>query len=129
MPYESRPDATKPTSRVPTDTIVVTGGAAFIGSHLLTGLEDRGVPDLVAADTLGTEDKWRKMAKRKLADLVPPGQLLDFVDRHMRDIAAIFHMGAVSSTTERDADLIAQTTITLTLALLERCMRHGIRFI
>ena len=87
------------------------------------------MPDLVAADTLGTEDKWRKMAKRKLADLVPPGQLLDFVDRHMRDIAAIFHMGAMSSTTERDADLIAQTNITLTLALLERCMRHGIRFI
>ena len=56
--------------------IVVTGGAGFIGSNLLAGLEARGTRGIVVCDQLGRGDKWRNIAKRDLAAIVAPGNLL-----------------------------------------------------
>src|SRR5580658_6232140 len=108
--------------------IVVTGGAGFTGSNLAAALEERGERDLVVCDHLGDGDKWRNVAKRELAALIPPDSLLDFLDRHARDVRALFHMGAISSTTERDADLIIRSNFTLSLDLWQWCAAHGTRF-
>src|SRR5579859_2037314 len=109
--------------------IVITGGAGFIGSNLVAALEERGEPDLVVCDRLGRGDKWRNIAKRELAHVVPPEQLMDFLDAHARDINAVFHMGAISSTTESDADAIVATNFALSLSLWDWCARHGARLI
>jgi ADP-L-glycero-D-manno-heptose 6-epimerase len=109
--------------------IVVTGGAGFIGSNLAAALEERGETDLVICDRLGHGEKWRNLAKRELAALVPPGELLAFLDEHAAGITAIFHMGAVSSTTETDADAILSANFMLSLRLSQWCTRHAARFI
>ena len=109
--------------------IVITGGAGFIGSNLVAALEERGEHDLVVCDRLGRGDKWRNIAKRELAHIVHPEQLLAFLDAHARDVNAIFHMGAISSTTEADVDAIVAANVTLSLSLWEWCARHGARFI
>lgn len=109
--------------------IVITGGAGFIGSNLAASLEARGERDLVVCDRLGHGEKWRNIAKRELAAIVPPEALLDFLEDHARDIQAVFHMGAISSTTERDADLVAATNFSLSLTLWDWCARTETRFI
>ena len=48
--------------------IIVTGGAGFIGSNILAGLEKKGYKDLVVVDWLGTGDKWKNIAKRELSE-------------------------------------------------------------
>ena len=79
--------------------IVVTGGAGFIGSNLIAALEERGEHEIVVCDRLERGDKWRNLAKRELAAIVPPGELFGFLDLHRNTLETIFHLGAVSSTT------------------------------
>jgi ADP-L-glycero-D-manno-heptose 6-epimerase len=109
--------------------LVVTGGAGFIGSNLVAALEDRQAGPLVVCDRLRKADKWRNVAKRELADLVAPEHLFDFLDARAGRIDAIFHMGAISSTVETDADLIVETNFRLSLRLWEWCAANGVRFV
>ncbi|MGZ9096792.1 MAG: ADP-glyceromanno-heptose 6-epimerase [Micavibrio sp.] len=109
--------------------IIITGGAGFIGSNLVAGLEERGLTDLVISDWLGDGDKWRNIAKRELRDIVDPNRLFDYLDEHADQIEVIFHMGAISSTTERDVDLIVDRNIVQTCRLWKWCAAHDVRFI
>ena len=109
--------------------IVVTGGTGFIGSNLVASLEERGEPDLVVCDRKPQADKCRNIGKRELAALVLPAQLPEFLDRNSAEIRAIFHMGAISSTTETDVDLIVETNVHLSADLWRWCARNGVPFI
>ncbi len=109
--------------------IVVTGGAGFIGSNLLAGLEAQGARELVCVDWFGTGDKWKNVAKRVLADVVRPDDLPDFLAARKGKIETIFHMGANSATTETDVDSIVRTNIRATLDLWDWCTANGASFI
>jgi ADP-L-glycero-D-manno-heptose 6-epimerase len=55
--------------------ILVTGGAGFIGSHVVAALAARG-ERVVVCDHLGSGDKWRNIAKHEVEDLISPAQCL-----------------------------------------------------
>src|SRR2546430_3289383 len=75
--------------------LLVTGGAGFIGSNVVAALNDAGRSDVVVCDLLGRDGKWRNLAKRQLADIVPPAELADWLKRRRLD--AVIHLGANSS--------------------------------
>jgi len=91
----------------------VSGGAGFIGSNLLAALEQRGDGALVVCDRLRSNDKWRNISKREISDIVHPEQMFDFLEANKTRLRAIFHMGAVSATTETNADLIVANNFNL----------------
>ena len=111
--------------------IVVTGGAGFIGSNIVARLcaEDRR--DVVVCDRL--EDaalgKWRNIAKHPVADLWQPEELFEQLERHAGQIEAVVHMGAISSTTEADADLIMRTNFTLSRDIWDWCALRDARMV
>lgn len=109
--------------------IVVTGGAGFIGSNLVAGLAARGVTDIAVIDRFRNGDKWRNLAKHEVAALVPPEETLAFLDRHAAEIDTVFHMGAISATTETDVDKIVANNVVLTLDLWRWCAWRGARLI
>ncbi|MDX2103671.1 MAG: ADP-glyceromanno-heptose 6-epimerase [Alphaproteobacteria bacterium] len=109
--------------------IVVTGGAGFIGSNLVATLNAAGHSEILVVDRFGDGDKWRNLARHEVAALVPPEQLMSVLDANVGRIEGVFHMGAISATTERDVDLIVRENVATTLGLWDWCARHQVRLI
>ena len=109
--------------------IVITGGAGFIGSNIVAALAERGETELVVCDRLRSGEKWRNLAKHELTDIVHPEQIFEFLAANREPLRAIIHMGAISSTTETDADHIIANNFSLSLALWKWCSVHNVRFI
>jgi ADP-L-glycero-D-manno-heptose 6-epimerase len=107
--------------------ILVTGGAGFIGSNLVAGLNGAGRTDIVVCDTLGTGAKWRNLQKCQLADFVAPGHLNRWLQD--RELDALVHLGAISSTTASDGDLVIETNFRLSVWLLDWCTVNRTPFI
>ncbi|MCG8508580.1 MAG: ADP-glyceromanno-heptose 6-epimerase [Rhodospirillales bacterium] len=109
--------------------IVVTGAAGFIGSNVLAALEREDLGPIVACDRLRNGEKWRNIAKRELADIIHPDDLFPFLDKNRGNVDTIIHMGAISATTETDADLIVATNFRLSLDIWDWCAENETRFI
>jgi len=111
--------------------IVVTGGAGFIGSAFVAKLNEEGQDDIVVVDELGTTEKWQNLVKRRYADYIHKDAFLEMVagDRVPFPVSAVVHMGACSSTTERDADYLVENNFHYTCRLADWALAHGVRFI
>jgi ADP-L-glycero-D-manno-heptose 6-epimerase len=107
---------------------VVTGGAGFIGSNLVAELADRG-QEVAVCDWLRNDERWRNLAKHEIAALIAPENLPNWLVTHSDRIEAVLHMGAISSTTETDVDLIVHNNVRATLDLLQWCTETRTRLI
>lgn len=109
--------------------IIVTGAAGFIGSNLIAELETRGYPVIVACDYLTCDDRWNNLARRNLYDFIHPDGLFDYLETHKNSVEMIFHLGALSSTSERNGDEILRHNYRMTLDLFQWCGRYRARLI
>lgn len=111
--------------------IVVTGGAGFIGSNIVARLCESGAYDVVVCDRIETADlaKWKNIAKHPVADFWSPEEMFEQLERHSETIEAVIHMGAISSTTEQDGDLIMRSNFTLSRDLWDWCSIRNVRMI
>jgi len=97
--------------------LLVTGGAGFIGSNVVASLNEAGCTDIAVNDILGSDGKWRNLAKRQIADFVPPADLTRWLDG--RKLEAVVHLGANSSTTATNGDAVMETNFRLSLRLFD----------
>lgn len=111
--------------------IVVTGGAGFIGSNIVARLCADDRRDIVVCDRMeeAALGKWENLAKHGIADFWQPEELFEQLERHADAVEAVVHMGAISSTTEADADLIMRTNFSLSRDLWDWCALRDARLI
>ena len=112
--------------------IIVTGGSGFIGSALIWRLNQLGKEDIIIVDEFGENDKWKNLAHLRYADIFDKedfGHMVqsDFLKNF--EVETIFHLGACSSTTERNFDYLLRNNYEYTKFLCEKALDNNIRFI
>ncbi|MCB0748867.1 MAG: ADP-glyceromanno-heptose 6-epimerase [Ignavibacteriae bacterium] len=111
--------------------IVVTGGAGFIGSAIVWRLNQLGVDNIVIVDALGVNEKWKNLVGLKYADIFHKDEFLQLVtdDTVPFQVEAILHLGACSSTTEKDADYLLYNNFKYSQTLCTYSLEKDARFI
>ena len=111
--------------------IVVTGGAGFIGSALVWRLNQIGENKIIVVDELGKDEKWKNLVGLSFQDFIHKNEFISLVmeDEVPFKIGTIIHMGANSSTTEKDADYLLFNNYEYTKELAKYSIKKDIRFI
>jgi ADP-L-glycero-D-manno-heptose 6-epimerase len=110
--------------------VLVTGGAGFIGSALVWELNRRGCERIVIADFLETSEKWRNLAPLAFEDYIEADDLLARLSsKSLGRFDAVLHMGACSSTTERNAEYLVRNNYQFTRELAACALASETRFL
>lgn len=111
--------------------IIVTGGAGFIGSALISGLNAAGEFDITVVDNIGTSEKWRNLIGKRFKRYLHKDEFLAALTsgscKEQPDV--IFHMGACSSTTEMNADYLFSNNVHYSQIVCEHALKWGSRFV
>ena len=112
-----------------TKTIVVTGGAGFIGSCVIRYLNNQGDTNIVVVDELGESEKWKNLVGKQFLDILEKDQFFDWLKGRESEIGAFIHLGACSSTVETDAGYFLENNYRYSVRLAEYALKHNHRFI
>src|SRR5512147_914681 len=112
--------------------IIVTGGAGFIGSNIVKGLNERGREDILVVDDLRDGAKFRNLADCEILDFIDKDDFIGMLPAGsgLADpVEAVFHEGACSSTTEPDGRYLMKNNYAYSRRLLQFCLENQAAFL
>ncbi|MDR2925731.1 MAG: ADP-glyceromanno-heptose 6-epimerase [Azoarcus sp.] len=111
--------------------MIVTGGAGFIGSNIVQGLNARGISDILVVDDLSDGRKCLNLSDANIRDYLDKDDFLAHVEKGegFGKVEAVFHEGACSTTTEWDGRFMMKVNFEYTKVMLAWCVARKIPFI
>ncbi|MGE4357104.1 MAG: ADP-glyceromanno-heptose 6-epimerase [Candidatus Omnitrophota bacterium] len=112
------------------NTIILTGGAGFIGSCFLWKLNQEGIDNIVVVDNLATGEKWKNLVGKKFIDYIQKEDFLSFLESgKFPRVETIIHLGACTSTTLNDVAYFLKNNYEYSKRLASWAETHNARFI
>ncbi len=91
--------------------IIVSGAAGFIGSCLITQLNNAGYTDIIAVDEFANLAKNKNLANKKYLAQVERFSLFSWLEENHAQLKFIFHIGARTDTTEFDYQIFEKLNV------------------
>lgn len=110
-------------------TIVVTGAAGFIGSGVVRVLNEMGCDNILVVDDFHSTEKWKNLVGKGFQDMISRHQLFSWLEGRESAVGAFIHLGACSSTVEKDASYLFENNYRYSVRLAEYALKHEKRFI
>jgi ADP-L-glycero-D-manno-heptose 6-epimerase len=106
--------------------IIVTGAAGFIGSGLISRLNQDGFQNIIAVDDFSKIDKAENLEGKTIKEKVERDSLFEWLDQNNRDVEFIFHIGARTDTTEFDKQIFDELNVNYSKQIWEKCVAYQI---
>jgi ADP-L-glycero-D-manno-heptose 6-epimerase len=106
--------------------IIVTGAAGFIGSGLISRLNDDGFKNIIAVDDFSKIEKAENLEGKIIQERVERTSLFKWLDENSRDVEFIFHIGARTDTTEFDKEIFDELNVNFSKDIWKKCIAYQI---
>jgi ADP-L-glycero-D-manno-heptose 6-epimerase len=109
--------------------IIVTGAVGFIGSALVSRLNQAGYRDVILVDEFSRADKERNLVGKQFISRIDRELFLDWLDANTAEVDLVFHLGARTDTTEQDTAIFDHLNLTYSKRIWQACSQAGIPLI
>ena len=106
--------------------IIVTGAAGFIGSCLISKLNQEGFNNIIAGDKFDTPAKNKNLKGKKITEQVERGSFFHWLDQNHKQVEFVFHLGARTDTTEFDMELLNELNLNYSKQMWNKCIEYQI---
>ena len=106
--------------------IVITGAAGFIGSNLISKLNNEGFKDIVIVDDFSNESKKSNYENKRISQKVDRTVFFDWIDKNEKFIQFIFHIGAKSATTGFPKSVYDELNLEYSKKVWNKCVKYGL---
>jgi ADP-L-glycero-D-manno-heptose 6-epimerase len=106
--------------------IIVTGAAGFIGSGLISRLNDDGFKNIIAVDDFSKIEKAENLEGKTIQERVERSSLFTWLDANSKDVEFIFHIGARTDTTEFDKEIFDELNVNYSKDIWKKCVAYQI---
>lgn len=108
---------------------ILTGAAGFIGSCMLSKLNDEGINDVVIVDDFSREDKNHNIANKSYLEKVDREKFFEWLKNNASEVEFIIHLGARTDTTEFNVEVFNKLNLNYSKSVWNACVEHGIPLI
>ena len=109
--------------------IIITGAAGFIGSCLVSKLNDLGQTNLVLVDDFSNSEKNKNLAGKQFYKQVGRNVFVDWFEENARFVSAVYHIGARTDTSEFDVAIFDKLNLNYSKDLWRICVQYKIPFV
>jgi ADP-L-glycero-D-manno-heptose 6-epimerase len=106
--------------------IIVTGAAGFIGSCLVSKLNDLGQTNLILVDDFSNSEKNKNLAGKQFSAQVERNIFVDWLKENASIISEVYHIGARTDTTEFDVAIFDELNLNYSKDLWRVCAEYKI---